>query len=442
MLPRCRTEGDTYSIPKFDLSEEDLNAFGEELRGFHSQFSDCFSRSEPRENFYQYMSGQLSELERKSTEPIAIKIEGGKVRAMQHTISGVAWDEEKMIKRYRRMVNEDMGDPDGVLIFDESGFVKKGGDSAGVARQYCGPIGKVENCQVGVFAAYASPHGYALSDKRLFIPEKWFDDEYRGRRKKCGIPESAEFSTEPQQAVEMFQDIGASDDIPFKYIVADSIYGQSPDFIEEIDKCVGKIYMVSVSGNTLCRLKEPSVIRKTYTYKGKTRSEDVVKYPENKPVTVKSPAETLHSVFWYKRTVSEGTKGPIEYEFTKKEVILAKDGLPRKHVWLIIKRTTGDNPTYYHNISNAPVSARLKLFVWLSGIRWATEQCFEETETVSGMDHYEVRKFSGWNRHILTCISAHFFLWHIKIKLGKKNAGCYDIAAQNSDKCGVTIESF
>ncbi|OGW17571.1 MAG: hypothetical protein A3G93_01355 [Nitrospinae bacterium RIFCSPLOWO2_12_FULL_45_22] len=151
------------------------------------------------------MVGQFSELERKSIEPIALTVQDGKVRSMQRFISDVVWDEEKVLYKYRGLVNEDLGDPKGVLIFDETGFLKKGNDSVGVAKQYCGSIGKIENCQVGVFAAYASAHGYALLDKRLFIPEKWFTEEYAGRRKKCDVLEETEFKSKPQLAVEMLR---------------------------------------------------------------------------------------------------------------------------------------------------------------------------------------------------------------------------------------------
>jgi SRSO17 transposase len=142
-------------------------------------------------------------LERKSIEPIALNIQGGEVRSMQRLVSDVVWDENKILHKYHNMINEDMGDSNGILIFDESGFVKKGNDSAGVAKQYCGNLGKVDNCQVGVFAAYASPSGYALLDKRLFIPEKWFDEDYEERKIKCKIFEDVEYRTKPQLAVEM-----------------------------------------------------------------------------------------------------------------------------------------------------------------------------------------------------------------------------------------------
>ena len=188
MLPDIRSDEHLYAVPKFDLGKGDIKNFINELKGFHEQFYDCFQRSESREHFLKYMAGQFSPLERKSIEPIALAVKDGNVRAMQRFVSDAPWDDVKIIRKYRSFVNEDLGSPDGALIFDETSFVKKGHDSIGVAKQYCGTIGKVENCQVGVFAAYASENGYAMVDKRLFIPEKWFSDDFLKRRKKCKLP--------------------------------------------------------------------------------------------------------------------------------------------------------------------------------------------------------------------------------------------------------------
>ena len=207
MLPAIRCDEHLYPVPKFDLGKGDISDFMNELRGFHEQFADCFQRSESRDHFFNYMAGQFSPLERKSIEPIALAVKAGNVRAMQRFVSYAPWDDGKMIAKYRSLVNDDLGCHDGALIFDESGFVKKGQDSVGVARQYCGNIGKVDNCQVGVFAAYASQNGYALVDKRLFIPEKWFGDDYLQRRNKCKLPQDSVFRTKPQLAVEMLDEV-------------------------------------------------------------------------------------------------------------------------------------------------------------------------------------------------------------------------------------------
>src|SRR5262247_2820482 len=195
MLPACRTADDEFAMPTFALTPRDVAGFTDALQEFQGLLHDCFPRSEPRAHFFDYMVGQLSPLARKSIEPMALHIEGGTIRGMQRFISDVHWDEEQMRWNYHQLVAEEMGEPDGILMFDETGFVKKGTASVGVARQYCGTLGKVENCQVGVFAGYASRQGYALVDKRLFLPEAWWTDAYATRRTKCHIPDEAGFQS-------------------------------------------------------------------------------------------------------------------------------------------------------------------------------------------------------------------------------------------------------
>jgi SRSO17 transposase len=243
------------------------------------------------------------------------------------------------------------------------------------------------------------------------------------------LPADNVFRTKPQLAVEMLDTFTEQNVLPFKYVLADSLYGNSPQFIEAVEALPGKTYLVSVAKDTLCWLKRPMTITKHYSWGGKTRSKTVLLDPHSKPITVGELARNINDYFWYRRKVSEGTKGPIVYEFTRRQVILSATGLPQKTVWLLIRRTLDDKPQYSFFISNASAGTRLKTLVWLSGLRWAIEQCFEEAKTDLGMDHYEVRKFTGWHHHMLTCILAHFFLWHLKIKLGKKSSVYYAIAA-------------
>jgi SRSO17 transposase len=429
MLPACRTDGDEFTIPTFDLVPGDVEGFMDELWEFQSAFHDCFARSEPRAHFFDYMVGQFSQLERKSIEPMALHVEGGTIRGLQRFISDVYWDEEQMRWNYHQLVAETMGAPEGVLMFDETGFVKKGKDSVGVARQYCGTLGKVENCQVGVFAGYASRHGYALVDKRLFLPEVWFTEAYAARRARCQVPPEVTFQSKPQLAATMLQAIVRGGLLPFKYVVADCLYGQSPDFLDAVDACVGVTTLVAIPADTRCWLQRPRTEDKTYIYKGDVGSKRVVVAPHTAPSSVAAVAASLPMSSWYQRTVSEGTKGPIAYAFARQRVTLCKDGLPDRTVWLVIKRTLGVEPTYAYYITNAPASTPLRTFVWLSGLRWAVEQCFEEGKTELGMAHYEVRKYPGWHHHMLTTMLAHFFLWHLKLRLGEKSSRADGVAA-------------
>jgi SRSO17 transposase len=421
MLPTCRTSGEGFAIPTFDLVPSDVEGFMEELWEFQSAFHDCFARSEPRAHFFDYMVGQFSKLERKSIEPIALHVEGGTVRGLQRFLSDVRWDEEQMRWNYHQLVADAMGDPEGILMFDETGFVKKGTHSVGVARQYCGSLGKVENCQVGVFAGYASRQGYALVDKRLFLPEVWFTEAYAARRARCNVPTALTFQSKPQLAAAMLHGLAREGLLPFKYVVADCLYGNSPDFLDAVDACVGVTTFVAIPSETRCWLQRPRTADRPYMYKGDVRAKRVVVAPHSAPRSVAAVAASLPVSSWYQRTVSEGTKGPIAYAFARQRVTLCKDGLPERTVWLVIKRTMGVEPTYAYYISNAPASTPLRTFVWLSGVRWAVEQCFEEGKTELGMAHYEVRKYPGWHHHMLTTMLAHFFLWHLKLRLGKKS---------------------
>ena len=429
MLPACRTAGEGCAIPTFDVVPSDVEGLMEELWACQSTFHDCFARSEPRAHFFDYMVGQFSKLERKSIEPMALQVEGGTIRGMQRFISDVDWDEAQMIWNYHQLVAEEMGEPDGVLMFDETGFIKKGKDSAGVARQYCGPLGKGENCQVGVFAGYASRHGYALVDKRLFLPEAWWTDAYAARRTKCHVPDTLTFQSKPQLAATMLQAIAQEGLLPCKYVVADCLYGNSPDFLDAVDACVGITTLVAIPSETRCWLQRPQTQDKLYTYKGDVRAKRVVVAPTNAPSSVAALAASLPASRWYQRTVSEGTKGPIAYAFARQRVTLCKEGLPDRTVWLVIKRTGGAKPVYSYYISNAPASTPWRTLVWLSGVRWAIEQCFAEGKTELGMDHYEVRKYPGWHHHMLTTMLAHFFLWHLKLHLGEKSSGPHRVAA-------------
>jgi DDE superfamily endonuclease len=332
MLPACRTASEGFAIPIFDLTPPDVEGLLEELWEFQSNFHDCFPRSETRAHFFDYMVGQLSPLERKSIEPMALHVQGGTIRGLQRFISDVPWDEEHMRWTYHQLVADAMGDPEGVLMVDETGFVKKGQESVGVARQYCGTLGKVENCQVGVFAGYASRHGYALVDQRLFLPEAWFTDAYAARRTRCNVPTALTFQSKPQLAAAMVQAIAHEGLLPFKYVVADCLYGQSPDFLDAMDACVGVTTFVAIPADTRCWLQRPRTEDRTYTYKGDVRVKRVAVASTNTPSSVAALAACLPAASWYRRPVSEGTKGPLVYEFARQRITLCKDGLPERTV--------------------------------------------------------------------------------------------------------------
>jgi SRSO17 transposase len=210
------------------------------------------------------MVGQFSQLERQSIEPMALQGEGGTIRGLQRFLSESVWDEAQMRWHSHQLVAEAMGDPAGVLRFAETGVVKKGTDSVGVARQYCGTLGTVEHCQVGVFAGYASRQGYALVEKRLFLPERWWTDAYAARRTQGNVPADLTVQSKPQLAAAMLKAMAHEGLLPFKSIVADCLYGQSPTFLDAVEACVGRTALVAIPSETRCGLQRPQTADKRY----------------------------------------------------------------------------------------------------------------------------------------------------------------------------------
>jgi SRSO17 transposase len=298
MLPACRTAGEPFAIPQFALTRSDIDTFMDELRGFHTAFRACFARQEPREQFFNYMVGQFSALARKSIEPMALQVAGGNVRAMQRLVSEALWDEAAMRETYHRLGRDEMGEPDGGLIVDEPGCAKKGQDSVGVARQYCGALGQVEHCQGGVFAAYASRQGYALVDKRLFLPEPWFTDASQARRTKCKLPDEIGGQSKPPLAAAMVRALHTASILPCKYIVADCLYGNSPDFWAACEACVGTVAFVATPADTRCWLQRLATTTHTYTYKGGARTPRRATASAPAPGTVAAFAQAIPATFW------------------------------------------------------------------------------------------------------------------------------------------------
>ena len=219
------------------FTPEDIDASAEALIAFHDLFQDCFTRREQREWSLLYLCGQLSNLERKTIEPIVLALHGADpnaVRAAQRFITDGTWSDPCRREHQHTAIAADLGEADGVVIVDGSGFPKQGSHSVGVAAQYCGHLGKVANCQEGVFLVYVSSQGYAFVDERLYLPSCWFTEAYRERWKACRIPEDIRFQTEPQLALEMIRDLIARAVIPFRWVTADASYGKNLDFLRKL----------------------------------------------------------------------------------------------------------------------------------------------------------------------------------------------------------------
>src|SRR3954447_16547224 len=235
--------------PLVGLTPEEVAALHDELLAYHRAFAPLFQRAEQRHWALKYLEGQLLPLERKSIEPMADALVGGNVQAMQQFISLGAWDDEAVLARHQQLVAATLGDADtGVLIVDGCDFPKQGAHSVGVARQWCGALGKVANCQASVVACYASARGFTLVDRRLYVPEDWFTDAYAARRARCGLPVDLPFQTRTALAWAMIAGLRARGALPFRWVTGDEHFGNTPVLLDQI-AAAGLSYFMEVPHN-------------------------------------------------------------------------------------------------------------------------------------------------------------------------------------------------
>jgi SRSO17 transposase len=238
----------TCPAPECNLTAIEIEQMVDELATYHERFGDAFGRVDQMRQSRIYLQGLLGNLPRKTTERIALE-QGVNVRTLQHFMGQSPWSTEPVLATHQQLVGETLGEADGVLLVDESGVVKQGEHSVGVASQYCGTVGKVANCQVGVYLGYVSRQGYSLTDGQLFVPERWFDPDYAELRQETGMPAELTFRTKPQLALALLTQAAARDTVPFRWVAADSLYGDSTAFRDGI-AALNKEYFVEVSCDT------------------------------------------------------------------------------------------------------------------------------------------------------------------------------------------------
>lgn len=403
--------------PSSALTPEDIDASAEELIAFHNLFQDCFSRPEQRQWSLFYLCGQLSNLGRKTIEPMVLALQGADpnaVRAAQRFITDSPWDRTRLQEHQHELIAEDLGEAEAVVIADGSGFPKQGAYSVGVAPQYCGHLGKVANCQEGVFLVYVSSRGYAFLDERLYLPECWFTEAYRERWAACRIPEDVRFQTEPQLALEMITDLVQQAVIPFQWVTADASYGKSLIFLEEIER-LGKWCLVEVPADTRVWLRTPPIEPPGRSLLGAPRLHPRVARTAPRPREVRDLIRRGPTLKWVRRLIKEGSKGPLVAEFAFLRVTTVREGLPGPRVWLVFRRTLGPKPELKFYFSNAPATCPAREFIRVSGLRWPVETTLEEGKGEVGLDHNETRTWPGWHHHLSHAFLAQLFLIHLRV---------------------------
>ena len=405
-------------VPWVTLTEKDVKAMAKELVRFHEQFHDCFGRVEQHPLGLSYLSGLMSNMPAKSVEPIALEFLGqGEVRSLQRFMKTYHWDHEAMKLKHQILLSPLIADPQGMINVDSSEFVKKGKESVGVSRQYCGAIGKVENCQSGVFVGYSSEKGYGLLAGRLYMPEIWFSPEYAQRRKDNLVPKDLRFKTKIEIALELIHQVHQTKLFPAQWIGCDATFGSDAHFLNSLPE--GVYYFADVRSDTQVFLKKPKVQVPAYSGRGRKpkRPRRSPGQPQPKTVAALGRSGKCH---WESVVLAEGAKGPILAKVTRLRVYPTRAGLPQEDsVWLFI-RTTPEGKTKF-SFSNAPMDMPLSEMCKASIMRWPIEQCFEEGKSQLGMDHYEHRSWPAWHRHMIYVFLGLHFMLRLRVQF-KKNS--------------------
>lgn len=403
----------TCPAPECNLLPGDVDNFVVELADYYHQFAAAFRRPEQVAKGAVYLRGLLGALPRKTTERIALDL-ACNVRSLQHFIGQSPWALEPITACHQQLVAETLGEPDGVALIDESGVVKQGDDSVGVGSQYCGAVGKVANSQNGVYLGYVSRKGYTIVAGRLFMLEQWFDAAHAEKRQACGVPPDLTYQTKPQLALQLLQEAVARGTLPFQWVAADALYGDTPAFRDGV-ATLGKWYFTEIACSTLVWHRRPVTAVPPWKGRGKRPTKERLVVPTNHPWRVDQWAAHLPAKFWHRATIKEGSKGPLVCDFAFLRVTEARAGLPGPEVWLIIRRNVDDPTVIKYYFSNAPATTAPAEFVRLSGMRWPIESIFEEGKGEIGFDHYETRSWWGWHHHMLLTFLAHHFLVRLRL---------------------------
>jgi len=393
-------------IPEIEeLQKMNEKAISKLLEEYLGSYHSNFVRSQQIPYFEAFTQGLLSKLERKSIEPIALSFLGEtEVRGMQQFFTRSSGWYDNLRESYKVKLSETVNAPKGFLSVDESDFVKKGEDSAGVARQYCGRLGKRENCQAGVFLSYASEFGIGLVDSALYLPEKWFDDEHKEKREKSQIPSDMNFKTKNEIAKEMISKVIESRLFEIECIGCDASFGSDGTFLDSLE-CH---YFAGVRKNEYIFRNMPQVTVPENSGKGGR-----FKHPRSveEPVRIKTILDD-DSIPWVKRVIAQGAKGPVVAEIKCLRCVESRKVnrlfVPKSEIWVYIRKHHDGTVKYF--ISNMPDTATLEDLDRLATSRWSVEQCFQECKSYLGMADYETRSYQAWHRHMLFVMIAHLFI--------------------------------
>jgi SRSO17 transposase len=387
------------------LSEDDLNQVCILFDQFHDNYASFFcnhtkSVAKPASD---YLHGQLFTKQDMNITQFVREVPNSNYEATQHFISDSPWDDSALISKLQKDVVTLLGNDDNCsLILDESGIPKQGQMSVGVDRQYCGRLGKVENCQVGVYLAYSNSEQTSLIDYRLYLPECWINDTQR--RKKCGVPDEVSFHTKAELGLEMIR-AAKKKDLPFSFVNMDCHYGEQPWLLRELESD-GITYMAEIPSDTRIFLTSPNTeIPKRKGNRGRHPSKRKLVEGEVPPIQVRHFADSLDDSEWTTLTVRKTERGWLIADFCAFRVWHSVDNLPQREVWLVMRRPIGGGDIRFA-FSNASASASLQRLAMMKCRRYWVERALEDAKGEAGLDQYQVRGWTGWHHHMTMTLLA------------------------------------
>jgi SRSO17 transposase len=349
------------------------------LESLFARIGHGFFRLEVRLRAQRYLAGLLGSVERKNGWQMAEQLGESGPQGVQRLLNSARWDADAVRDDLREYVIEHLGDGDGILVIDETGFLKKGIKSAGVKRQYSGTAGRIQNCQIGVFLAYASDRGKAFLDRELYLPKDWVDDP--SRLEEAGVPADVRFATKPELARRMLERaFGAN--VPASWVAGDEVYGNDGNLRQWLEAS-DRAYVLAVSCNNRI-------------------------WQDGSQVQVDTLIAGLPANEWRTLSAGEGSQGPRLYDWVR--VRLSSEEIPDKAQWLLARRSLSDPSDVAYYRAYGPKETTLSALVQIAGRRWTIEEGFERAKGLVGLDQYEVRKWNAWYRHITLALLAHAYL--------------------------------
>ena len=405
------------------MNVQQIRKLRPKLKKFLKRFDLCFPRKDTHAHLPVYVAGQLSDIPEKSVEPIALNA-GVPVRTLQEFLSQHHWDQDLLRDQLQHIVRDEHSGPHSIGIFDETSDVKKGDKTPGVQRQWCGCVGKTENCIVTVHLAYAREGFHCLLDGELFLPESWSED--RERCRAAGIPDEMSYRPKWRIALELY-DHAVENGLRFDWLTFDEGYGGKPELLGELS-ARSQRFVAEVPRNFTGWVKPPRVITRPYHKHGRGRGRKTPRLASGSPparrVDEMLDRDGLKDQPWRRWRIKDGHKGPMVWEVKHlRFTAVGGDGLPGQSLHLVVARDVLNPEVLKFFVGNAPEATSVAAMLLVAFSRWRVERCFEDQKSEIGLDRYEGRRYQGLRRHLMLSCVSYLFLSRMREEFGGGKSG-------------------